>query len=138
MTAFTQKQTIKIKESKFQIQNQTFRTIKSIKKRKEKNERKFFLFPSQLIRLIVKLYRINPELAKLEKINFLWNKLWKKNLNSMTNIEILENSKEESVEKHQKIISKFQKNQYDNKIIIYIDKSKSETNQIGVGLIYIT
>ena len=40
MTAFTQKQIIKIKESKFQIQNQTFRTIKSIKEKKEKNERK--------------------------------------------------------------------------------------------------
>ncbi len=61
-------------------------------------------------------------------MDFSWNKLWKKNLDSMSNIEILEDSKEESAEKHQKIISKFQKNQHDNKIIIYIDKSKSEIN----------
>src|SRR6266536_909640 len=56
----------------------------------------------------------------------------------MTNIEISEDSKEELVEKHQKIISEFQKDQHNNKIIIYTDKSKSETNQIGVGLIYTT
>src|SRR6266487_7043421 len=31
---------MKMKESKFQIQNQTFRTMKSIKERKGKNERK--------------------------------------------------------------------------------------------------
>src|SRR6266540_4512440 len=56
----------------------------------------------------------------------------------MTNIEISENSKEESTEKYQKIISKFQKDQHDDRIIIYIDKSKSETNQIGANLIYTT
>jgi len=56
----------------------------------------------------------------------------------MTNIEISKNSKEESAEKHQKIISKFQKNQHDDRIIIYTDKSKSETNQIGAGLVYTT
>ncbi len=36
------------------------------KKRKKKKK----LFPSQLIRLIAKLRRINPELAKLEKVDF--------------------------------------------------------------------
>ncbi len=56
----------------------------------------------------------------------------------MTNIVISEDSKEESAEKHQKMISKFQKDQHDDKIIIYTDKSKSETNQIGAGLIYTT
>ena len=61
-------------------------------------------------------------------MDFLWNKLWKKNLNSITNIEISEDSKEELAEKYQKMISKFQKNQYDDRIIIYTDKSKSETN----------
>ncbi len=61
---------MKIKESKFQIQSQTFRTIKSIEERKRKNERKKKLFPSQLIRLIAKLRRIDPELAKLKKIDF--------------------------------------------------------------------
>ncbi len=56
----------------------------------------------------------------------------------MTNIVISEDSKEESAKKHQKIISKFQKDQHDDRIIIYTDKSKSETNQIGAGLIYTT
>ncbi len=74
--------------------------MKSIEERKEKNERKKKLFPSQLIRLIAKLRRIDPELAKLEKVDFLWNKLWKKNLDSMINIEISEDSKEELVEKY--------------------------------------
>ena len=46
----------------------------------------------------------------------------------MTNIEISEDSKEESAEKHQKMISEFQKNQYDDRIIVYIDGLKSETN----------
>ncbi len=36
------------------------------------------------------------------------------------------------------MISKFQKNQHDDRIIIYIDRSKSETNQIDAGLIYTT
>ncbi len=128
-----------MKESKFQIQSQTFRTMKSIEERKGKNERKRKkLLPSQLIRLIAKLRRINPELTKLEKVDFSWNKSWKKNLDSMTNIEISENSKEESAEKYQKMISKFQKDQHDDRIIIYTDKSKSETNQIGAGLVYTT
>ena len=52
----------------------------------------------------------------------------------MTNIEISEDSKEKSTKKHQKMISEFQKNQYNDRIIIYTDKSKSETNQIGAGL----
>src|SRR6266536_5947973 len=39
-----------------------------IHRRKRKKRKKIFLlFPSQLIRLIVKLHRINLELAKLEK-----------------------------------------------------------------------
>ncbi len=61
---------------------------------------KEIVFSSQLIRLIARLRRINPELVKLEKVDFLQNKLWKKNLDSMTNIEISEDSKEELVEKH--------------------------------------
>src|SRR6266498_4951051 len=56
----------------------------------------------------------------------------------MTNIEISEDSKEESAEKHQKMISEFRKNQHDDRIIIYTDKSKSETNQISSGLVYTT
>ena len=56
----------------------------------------------------------------------------------MTNIEISEDSKEESAEKYQKIISEFQKDQHDDRIIIYTDKSKSETNQISAGLVYTT
>jgi len=48
-------------------------------------------------------------LAKLEKVDFSWNKLWKKNLDSMTNIEISEKKQEESAEKYQKMISEFQK-----------------------------
>src|SRR6266487_5801048 len=130
---------MKMKESKFQIENQIFRTIKSIEERKGKNKKKKKkLFLSQLIRLIVKLHRIDPELVKLKKVDFSWNKLWKKNLDSMINIEISKNSKEESAEKHQKMISEFQKEQHDDRIIIYTDRSKSETNQIGAGLIYTT
>src|SRR6266536_5524577 len=112
--------------------------MKSIEERKEKNERKKKLFSSQLIRLIAKLRRIDSELVKLEKVDFSWNKPWKKNLNSITNIEILEDSKEKSAEKHQKMISKFQKDQHNNRIIIYTDGLKSEINQIGAGLVYIT
>src|SRR6266511_2572993 len=56
----------------------------------------------------------------------------------MTNIEISEDSKEESAENHQKMISEFQKNQHDDRIIIYTDRSKSEINQIGADLVYIT
>ncbi len=36
------------------------------------------------------------------------------------------------------MISEFQKDQHDNRIIIYIDGLKSETNQIGAGLVYTT
>ncbi len=46
----------------------------------------------------------------------------------MTNIVISEDNKEESAKKYQKMISEFQKNQYNDRIIIYTDKSKSETN----------
>src|SRR6266498_6171616 len=56
----------------------------------------------------------------------------------MTNIEISENSKEESAEKYQKMISEFQKDQHDDRIIIYTDESKLEINQIGAGLVYTT
>src|SRR6266511_3159618 len=56
----------------------------------------------------------------------------------MTNIEISEDSKEESAEKHQKMISEFRKDQHDDRIIIYTDGSKSETNQISAGLVYTT
>src|SRR6266511_224810 len=56
----------------------------------------------------------------------------------MTNIEISEDSKKESAEKHQKMISKFQKDRHDDRIIIYTDGSKSETNQIDTGLVYTT
>ncbi len=46
----------------------------------------------------------------------------------MTNIVILENNKEELARKHQKMISEFQKDKHDDRIIIYTDKSKSEIN----------
>ncbi len=46
----------------------------------------------------------------------------------MTNIVILKDSKEESAEKHQKIIFEFQKDQHNDRIIIYTDKLKSEIN----------
>ncbi len=36
------------------------------------------------------------------------------------------------------MISKFQKNQHDDRIIIYTDKLKSKTNQINTGLVYTT
>src|SRR6266536_5126470 len=111
-------------ESESDFSNDEIYRRKKRKKRKKKKK----LFPSQLIRLIAKLHRIDSELAKLEKVDFLWNKLWKKNLDSMTNIEISENSKEKSVEKYQKMISEFQKDQHNDKIIIYTDGSKSETN----------
>src|SRR6266511_3074930 len=108
------------------------------RKKRKKRKKKKKLFPSQLIRLIARLRRIDPELIKLKKVDFSWNKSWKNNLDSMINIEISEDSKEELAEKHQKMISKFQKDQYDDRIIIYTDKSKSEINQIGAGLIYTT
>jgi len=36
------------------------------------------------------------------------------------------------------MISEFQKGQHDDRIIIYTDESKSETNQIDASLIYTT
>jgi len=54
----------------------------------------------------------------------------------MTNIVISEDNKEELIKKYQKIISKFQKNQYNNRIIIYIDRLKLKTNKIEIDLIY--
>ncbi len=83
-------------ESESDFSNDEIHRRKKRKKRKKKKK----LFLSQLIRLIARLRRIDPELAKLEKMDFLWNKLWKKNPDSMTNIEISENNKEESVEKY--------------------------------------
>src|SRR6266511_1264076 len=118
-------------ESESDFSNDEIHRRKKRKKRKKKKK----LFPSQLIQLIARLRRIDPELAKLRKIDFSWNKPWKKNLDSMTNIKISKNSKEESAEKHQKIISKFQKDQHNDRIIIYTDRSKSETNQIDAGLV---
>src|SRR6266498_5724985 len=131
---------VQISDSESDFSNDEIHRRKKRKKRKKgkKRRKKKKLFPSQLIRLIAKLHRIDPELVKLEKVDFLWNKPWKKNLDSMTNIEISDDSKEESAEKHQKMFSKFQKNQHDDRIIIYTDKSKSETNQIGAGLVYTT
>src|SRR6266498_150020 len=87
---------IQISDSESDFSNDEIHRRKKRKKRKKKKK----LFPSQLIRLIAKLHRINPELIKLEKVDFSWNKSWKKNLDSMTNIEISEDSKEESAEKH--------------------------------------
>ena len=68
------------------------------KRKKPKKNKK--VFPSQLIQLIVKLRRIDLEFTNLEKVDFAWNKLWKKNLNSMINIEISEDNKERSAKKH--------------------------------------
>src|SRR6266536_4579413 len=82
---------IQILDSESDFSNDEIHRRKKRKKRKKKKK----LFSSQLIRFIVKLHRIDPELAKLEKVDFLWNKLWKKNLDSMINIEISEDSKEE-------------------------------------------
>src|SRR6266498_4444141 len=76
-------------ESESDFSNDKIHKRKKRKKRKKKKK----LFLSQLIRFIAKLRRIDSELAKLEKVDFLWNKLWKKNLDSMSNIEILEDSK---------------------------------------------
>src|SRR6266487_859310 len=82
-------------ESESDFSNDEIHRRKKRKKRRKKKK----LFPSQLIRLIARLRRIDPELAKLEKVDFSWNKLWKKNLDSMTNIEISEDIKEESAKK---------------------------------------
>src|SRR6266536_4095547 len=40
------------------------------RKKRKKRKKKKILFPNKLIRLIVKLHRIDPELAKLEKVDF--------------------------------------------------------------------
>ena len=93
---------IQISDSKSDFSNDEIHRRKKRKKRKKKK-----LFPSQLIRLMARLRRINPELAKLEKVDFSWNKPWKKNLDSMTNIVISEDSKKESTKKHQKMIFEF-------------------------------
>src|SRR6266516_7588630 len=57
---------IQISNSKSNFSNDEIHRKKKRKKRKKKKK----LFPSQLIRLIAKLRRINPELAKLKKVNF--------------------------------------------------------------------
>ncbi len=86
---------IQISNSKSDFSNDEIHRRKKRKKRKKK-----ILFSSQLIRLIVKLHRINPKLAKLKKMDFSQNKLQKKNLNSITNIEISKDSKKESAENY--------------------------------------
>ncbi len=97
---------IQISDSESDFSNDEIHRRKKRKKRKKKKKK---FFPSQLIRLIARLRRIDPELAKLEKVDYSWNKPWKKNLDSMTNIEISEDNKEESAKRHQKMISEFQK-----------------------------
>src|SRR6266511_4208861 len=87
---------IQISDSESDFSNDKIHRRKKSKKRKKKKK----LFPSQLIRLIAKLRRIDPEFTKLKKVDFSWNKSWKKNLDSMINIEILENNKKRSVEKY--------------------------------------
>ncbi len=62
---------IQISDSESNFSNDKTHRRKKRKKRKKKKK----LFPNQVIRFIVKLHRINPELAKLEKVDFLWNKL---------------------------------------------------------------
>ncbi len=57
---------IQISDSESDFSNDKIHKRKKRKKRKKKKN----LFPSQLIRLIAKLRRINPELAKLEKVDF--------------------------------------------------------------------
>ena len=89
---------IQISDSESDFSNDKIHRRKKRKKRKKKKK----LFSNQLIRLIAKLRRIDPELAKLEKVDFSWNKPWKKNLNSMTNIEISKDSKEKSAKKTSK------------------------------------
>ncbi len=87
---------IQISDSESDFSNDEIHRRKKRKKRRKKKK----LLSNQLIRLIARLRRIDPELAKLEKVDFSWNKLWKKNLDSMTNIVISEDSKEESAEKY--------------------------------------
>src|SRR6266536_1531443 len=78
--------------------------------------------------------------AEFDSAKFLkWNDLIHPETdNENERIQISEDSKEESAKKHQKMISEFQKDQHDDRIIIYTDGSKSETNQIGAGLVYTT
>src|SRR6266536_6401078 len=57
---------IQISDSKSDFSNDKIHRRKKRKKRKRKKN----LFPSQLIRLIARLRRINPELAKLKKVDF--------------------------------------------------------------------
>jgi len=61
---------IQISDSESDFSNDKIHRRKKRKKRKKKKK----LFSNQLIRFIVKLRRINPKLAKLEKVDFLWNK----------------------------------------------------------------
>ncbi len=58
-----------ISDSESDFSNDEIHRRKKRKKRKKKK-----LFSSQLIRLIAKLRRINPEFIKLEKVDFSWNK----------------------------------------------------------------
>src|SRR6266511_6493983 len=59
---------IQISDLKSEFSNDEIHRRKKRKKRKKKK-----LFPNQLIRLIARLRQINPELAKLEKVDFSWN-----------------------------------------------------------------
>ncbi len=47
-----------------------FSNDKIHRRKKRKKQKKEILFPSQLIRFIARLCRINPKLAKLKKIDF--------------------------------------------------------------------
>jgi len=57
---------IQISDSESDFSNDEIHRRKKRKKRKKKKK----VFPSQLIRLIARLRRINPELAKLKKVDF--------------------------------------------------------------------
>src|SRR6266487_3142707 len=57
---------IQISDSESDFSNDEIHRRKKRKKRKKKKK----LLPSQLIRLIARLRRIDPELAKLEKVDF--------------------------------------------------------------------
>src|SRR6266511_3459173 len=61
---------IQISDSESNFSNDEIHRRKKKKKRRKKKK----LFPNQLIRLIARLRRIDPELAKLKKIDFSWNK----------------------------------------------------------------
>src|SRR6266511_2747025 len=63
---------IQISDSESDFSNDEIHRRKKRKKTKKRKKRKKKkkLFPNQLIRLIENLHRINPELAKLKKVDF--------------------------------------------------------------------